>query len=216
MSESYFTHARPEMHPFVPASTRRLLDVGCGAGAFGAALKGKREGLHVVGVEIDPEAAEAARAHLDEVITGDATVAVARLEGQRFDTIALNDVLEHVVEPEALLEELRGLLTEDGCIVASIPNVRWFYTVWDLTLRGRWDYTDEGILDRTHLRFFTKASLPGLFERGGYRLETVRGINPTRSPRFMLFNLLSLGAIREMGFLQFACVARPRRRPPRD
>jgi len=211
MSESYFTHSRPEMHPFVPDDAKRILDIGCGAGAFGAALKAKRKGLSVTGVELDPDAAEAARAHLDEVVTGDAASAVPRLSEQRFDVIALNDVLEHVVEPEALLRDLRGLLADDGCVVASIPNVRWFFNVWDLTLRGRWDYTDAGILDRTHVRFFTRASLPGLFERGGYRLETVEGINRTMSPRFLLFNLLSLGAFTDMGFLQFACVARPQR-----
>jgi 2-polyprenyl-3-methyl-5-hydroxy-6-metoxy-1,4-benzoquinol methylase len=209
MPESYFTHARPEMQPFVPDSVRRVLDIGCGAGAFGAALKSRIEGLSVTGVEMDPEAAESARARLDLVLTGDAVAALARMQDQKFDAIVLNDVLEHVMDPEALLRQLRPHVADGGCVVASIPNVREFFTVLDLVLRGRWDYVDEGILDRTHLRFFTRASLPGLFERGGFHLESVAGINRSGSTKFKLFNLLSLGRFSDMGYLQFACVARP-------
>jgi 2-polyprenyl-3-methyl-5-hydroxy-6-metoxy-1,4-benzoquinol methylase len=210
MSESYFTHARPEMQPFVPEAASRVLDIGCGAGAFGAALKELRPHLTVTGVEIDPEAAESARSRLDLVLTGDAESALPRLQGQSFDAIVLNDVLEHVVDPEELLRQLSSLIARGGCVVASIPNVREFFTVKDLALRGRWEYADEGILDRTHLRFFTRSSIAGLFERGGFSVERVEGINQTGSSKFKLFNLITLGRFSEMGFLQFACVARPR------
>lgn len=209
MTETYFSHARPEMHRFIPADTRRLLDIGCGAGGFGAALKAGRPGLVVTGVEIDPAAAAAARDHLDAVLTGDAASGIGQLQDQRFDVIVLNDVLEHVVDPEALLRQLAPLLESGGCVVASIPNVREFFTVTALFFKGRWEYTDEGILDRTHLRFFTRSSLPGLFARGGFRLESATGINRTGSLKFRLFNLLTLGRMAETGFLQFACVARP-------
>ena len=209
MPENYFTHPRPEMQGFVPASARRILDIGCGGGAFGAALKSRHKNLVVTGVEIDPSAAEAAREHLDLVITGDASAALARLHDQRFDTVVLNDVLEHVVDPETLLRRIGALVAEDGCVVASVPNVREFFTVTALALKGRWDYVDEGILDRTHLRFFTRASLPGLFERGGFQLESATGINRNGSAKFKLFNLISLGKFSDMGYLQFACVARP-------
>jgi SAM-dependent methyltransferase len=210
MAETYFTHSRPEMLPFVPSGARTILDVGCGAGAFGAALKARRSDAVVTGVEIDPRAAEAARARLDRVLTGDALAALASLGDERFDTIVLNDVLEHVVDPEALLRDLAAHVAAGGCVVASIPNVREFFTVVDLALRGRWEYTDEGILDRTHLRFFTRASLDGLFGRGGFALERVVGINRTGSAKFKLFDLLTLGRFSEMGYLQWACVARPR------
>jgi SAM-dependent methyltransferase len=209
MSETYFTHARPEMWPFVPESTLQLLDVGCGAGAFGAALKERRPQLTVTGVEVDPDAAESARAHLDFVFTGDARSALPRLDGRKFDTIVLNDVLEHVVDPEDLLQQLRPLVAEGGRVVASIPNVREFFTVKDLVLDGRWEYSEEGILDRTHLRFFTRSSIPGLFARGGYAVEQIEGINRTGSSKFRLFNLVTLGRFADMGFLQYACVARP-------
>ena len=165
--------------------------------------------MAVTGVEVDAAAAEEARSRLDLVLTGDAATAVDRLQGQSFDAIVLNDVLEHVVEPEALLRALRPLVGDGGVVVASIPNVREFFTLVDLVWRGRWEYGDEGILDRTHLRFFTRASLQGLFDAGGFTLQRVTGINRTGSKKFALFNALTLGRFSDMGFLQFACVARP-------
>jgi 2-polyprenyl-3-methyl-5-hydroxy-6-metoxy-1,4-benzoquinol methylase len=143
------------------------------------------------------------------VLEGDAAAVLPGLVGERFDVVVLNDILEHVVEPEALLSGLRPLLAPQGRVVASIPNVRHFATVADLVLRGRWEYTDEGTLDRTHLRFFTRASLAGLFGAAGFTLETVQGINVTGSLKFKLFNALTLGSFADMGCLQFACVALP-------
>jgi len=84
--------------------------------------------------------------------------------------------------------------------------VRHFWTVWDLFFCGRWDYSDEGILDRTHLRFFTKSTMFELFADCGYRVESVVGLHPIGSIKFKLFNLLTLGIFREMRFLQYAWV----------
>ena len=91
----------------------------------------------------------------------------------------------------------------------SLPNVRYFFNVVDLALHGRWDYADEGILDRTHLRFFTRRSMHDLLAGAGYAVESQNGINPTGSRVFRLFDLLTLRRFADMGFLQFACVAQP-------
>ncbi len=207
---AYYGRPRREMQVFVPAAARRVLDVGCGAGAFLAGLKAVRPGLVAWGIELDPAAAARAASHLDRVLIGDAAAVVPELAGERFDCIVLNDVLEHVLEPEQLLTMLRPLVAVGGCVVASVPNIRHFTAVTDLVFRGKWEYTDEGILDRTHLRFFTRASLPGLFAGGGFALESATGINRTGSAKFKLFDLLTFGRFVDMGCLQFACVARPR------
>jgi hypothetical protein len=94
-----------------------------------------------------------------------------------------------------------------GRLVASIPNVRYFFNVVDLAVHGRWDYTDEGILDRTHLRFFTRSSMTRLLEECGYDQVISAGINPTGSVKFRLVNLLTLGRWSDMKYLQFACLA---------
>jgi ubiquinone/menaquinone biosynthesis C-methylase UbiE len=211
--QHYFGHSRPQMRAFVPTSARVLLDVGCGAGAFAAGLREERQRvgqtLEIWGLELDPAAASAAGAVLDQVLQGPAEELIGRLPDAHFDCICCNDVLEHLAWPDRALRDLRRVLKPGGVVVASLPNVRFFGNVWNLVVHGAWSYTDEGILDRTHLRFYTRSSLADLFAAGGYRLLRQEGINPTRAWRFRVVNALSLGRWREMRYLQFACVATP-------
>jgi hypothetical protein len=95
-------------------------------------------------------------------------------------------------------------------VVASLPNVRYFFNVTGLVVHGRWDYVDEGICDRTHLRFFTRSSVIRLFADEGFAMQRLQGINPTGSLKFKLVNLLTCGRWADMRWLQYACVARPR------
>ncbi|MFO1059977.1 MAG: class I SAM-dependent methyltransferase [Dongiaceae bacterium] len=133
----------------------RLLDVGCGRGQLGAALRGL--GCRVVGIEANPEALAAAAPRLDEVLAADLTDGAAigsSLAGRRFDLVLFADVLEHVGDPLAVLRLYTGYLAPGGRIVVSLPNI----ASWDRRLAllcGRFDYADSGIMDRTHLRFFT-------------------------------------------------------------
>jgi SAM-dependent methyltransferase len=199
------------MRAFVPAEARVILDVGCGDGSFAAGLREERRDreLEIWGLELDPGAAARAAERLDQVLVGPAEERLAELPRQRFDCIVFNDVLEHLAWPEDLLRGLRPCLAAGGVVVASIPNVRYFFNVWDLAVRGDWAYHDEGIRDRTHLRFYTRSSMRDLFARAGYRLRRQEGINPTGSWRFRLANLLALGRLGELRYLQFACVAEP-------
>lgn len=210
-AQHYFDHLRPQMRAFVPASARTILDVGCGAGAFASGLREerRRDGreLEIWGLERDPAAAAAAGAVLDHVLPGPAEDLVDRLPAAHFDCICCNDVLEHFAWPDRVLHDLRRVLKPGGVVVASLPNVRFFGNVWDLVVHGAWSYTDEGILDRTHLRFYTRASMADLFAAGGYRLLRQEGINPTHGWRFRVVNAISFGRWREMQYLQFVCVA---------
>ncbi len=201
------------MLPFVPAQARRILDVGCGQGCFAARLKADRQ-AEVWGIEIDPVASGMAAERLDRVLTGDALEVVPALPDGFFDCIVLNDILEHLVRPETLLRLLQPKLAPGGRVVASLPNVRHFPELWRLVVRGEWEYTDEGLLDRTHLRFFTRRSMGRLFAGAGYRVLRQEGITPTRSWKFRLVNLLALGRLGDSRYLQFACVAEPGDRAP--
>lgn len=205
---TYYTNARSEMLPFVPVEAGTVLDIGCGAGGFAGQLKARDGSVEVWGIEMDAAAAARAGEVLDRVLVGDALEVVAGLPAGRFDGVVMNDVLEHLPDPAALLRALRPALKPGAVLVASIPNVRYFFNVVDLAVRGRWDYTDEGILDRTHLRFFTRSSMVRLFAEAGYAVDTVTGINRTGSAKFKLVNLLTLGRWSDMGYLQFACRAR--------
>ena len=209
----YYARPRPEMLAFVPARARRILDVGCGQGCFAARLKSDRS-ADVWGVEIDPIAAGMAAERLDRVLTGDALDLAPTLPDGHFDCIVLSDVLEHLARPETLLRLLRPKLAAGGVVVASIPNVRHFPELWRLVFRGEWEYTDEGLLDRSHLRFYTRRSMRRLFTDAGYRVLRQEGITPTRSWKFRLANLATLGRLGDTRFLQFACVAEPSQRAP--
>ena len=156
----------------VAGRPRTVLDVGCGVGLNGAALK--RMGARVTGVEIVPSSIDRAREVLDEVlvadIEADASVRAA-LAGRKFDVIVFADVLEHTVTPRAVLERFLPYLEEDGHVIVSLPNV----AAWPVRLgllAGEFDYRPSGILDDSHLRFFTRRSAARLLEATG--LEVLR------------------------------------------
>lgn len=151
---------------------RTVLDVGCGIGLNGAAVK--RRGARVTGIEIEPRAAAQASKRLDEVLAVDLTdaSAVARaLAGRTFDLLLFADVLEHLAEPLPVLRCLLDHLAEDGHVIVSLPNVA-AWTVRLGLLAGRFQYEPSGILDDTHLRFFTRESARRLLEEAG--LEVLR------------------------------------------
>jgi cyclopropane fatty-acyl-phospholipid synthase-like methyltransferase len=129
----------------------------------------KRLGCSVTGVELSPESAESARRHCEKVVVGDAeTLDLERaLDGALFDAVVFADVLEHLREPGTVLHRLRPLLAEGGAVIASIPNVA-HASVRLALLAGEFRYREAGLLDRTHLRFFTRESIQDLFEASGY------------------------------------------------
>ncbi len=147
----------------------RVLDVGCGIGLNGAAAK--RKGAHVTGIELSPSALAEARERLDEVLAIDIASDVSPLDGRSFDLMLFGDVLEHLTDPAAALERLLPYLDDGGHVIVSLPNVAAWTNRLSL-LRGRWDYRESGILDDSHLRFFTLASSLRLLEAAG--LEVLR------------------------------------------
>ena len=209
--EVYAGTDRREMLRFVPDDAATVLDVGCSVGNFGALLKNDRN-VEVWGVEIDPEAVAIANGKLDKVICGPFDAALPLAE-RHFDCIVFNDVLEHMVDPYSALRFAKQLLAPKGRIVASIPNVRYFGNMWLLVKHKSWKYEDAGILDRTHLRFFTESSIRDMFTDAGYVIETMQGINPLEEidnyfvTKFRLLNFLSMNSFADMRWLQFAVVA---------
>jgi 2-polyprenyl-3-methyl-5-hydroxy-6-metoxy-1,4-benzoquinol methylase len=151
----------------VPPATR-VLEFGCATGYMSKVLK-DRLGCTVVGVEIDSEAAALAEQHAERVIVGDAEKIdyAAELAGEEFDVVLFADVLEHLKEPADVLRRVRPFVAENGVVVASIPNIA-HASVRLALLGGEFRYREWGLLDDTHLRFFTRASIQDLFEETGY------------------------------------------------
>jgi len=151
----------------VPPATR-VLEFGCATGYMSEVLK-ERLGCTVVGIEIDPGAAALAEAYTERVIVGDAEKIdyAAELAGEEFDVVLFADVLEHLKEPADVLRRVRPFVAEDGVVIASIPNIA-HASVRLALLGGEFRYREWGLLDDTHLRFFTRASIQDLFEETGY------------------------------------------------
>lgn len=206
----YYVHVRSELFSFVPKETRRLLDVGCAEGTFGAGIMQARPGIEAWGVEPVQAAAARAQERLTRVICGPAENAIEQLPDGHFDCITFNDVLEHMVDPWSMLRGIQRKLAPDGVIVASIPNLRHFPVIQSLLVGADFRYVQEGILDRTHLRFFTRMSMRRLFEESGLSVLRMEGINWTAVPAWWgVINRLAGRAFDDTYFLQFAIQARP-------
>ena len=204
----YFGYSREEMLPFVPEQATEILEVGCGSGAFAATLKRSRP-VRITAIEPFPTAAEIAAKQVDSLIRGSIEDGLHELQGQRFDCVVMNDVLEHLVDPWATLEALGPLLGADGVVVASIPNIRYMPVLREYFVEGEWRYQDFGVMDRTHLRFFTRKSILRMFAECGYEVVQIEGINASRLAwKFGLLNRLLRGRFDDARFMQFAVVAR--------
>jgi len=203
----YGHYERPELMPFIPETANSLLDVGCGAGGFGRYLRRLRPEMELWAVEPDPTSAQIAKDAFDQVIVSN--FPNSSIPDRRFDVVLCADVLEHMAEPEKALLAAAAALTEKGIMLASIPNVRnWRRVVWPLIRHGAWSYTETGILDRTHLRFFTRKSIVDFFATNKWVVESTKGIETT-SRRDKLISAITAHRFDDFLFLQYIVVARP-------
>ncbi len=177
----YFRHSRDDVLDEVPDTAKVILDVGCGTGVVGARLR-QRQACEVWGIESDPDAAGAARAVLDRVIETPVEAAAAVLPAGHFDTLIAADVLEHLPDPWGTLRVLARCLAPAATVLISLPNLQHHDVVRDL-LRGRFTYVPAGILDLSHLRFFTRQSAIDLARIAGLTVERVTPIYATSRDR---------------------------------
>lgn len=168
---SYYLNPRPEVLNLVPTDARRILELGCASGQLGRAVK-ERQQCYLVGVELDEDAARGAKQYFDEVHLGDVEKMEFPYEPGFFDAVICADVLEHLVNPQLVVRKLFELVRPGGQIIVSIPNIRNMRIMSKLA-GGRWEYEDEGILDRTHVRFFTRVEFERLLHTSGFRVDHV-------------------------------------------
>lgn len=160
---NYYDNVRYDIIKLIKSPVGRVLDIGCGAGATLMHLKKTQLAQYVVGVDINAQQLKiASQRGVDEVYLSDLSGPNWPLAGVLFDRILLLDVLEHMVDPWTVVDGLTRNLAPGGQIIASIPNVQNIRVLGSL-LFGRWDYKDSGILDRTHLRFFTRRTAIQIF-----------------------------------------------------
>jgi SAM-dependent methyltransferase len=165
---AYGAHANPDLLARVPRTARRVLDVGCGAGGLGAALKAAAPDIEVIGIEPDPILAERAARHYAAVHRINIETEAPPVPHGKLDAMLFGDVLEHLVDPGAVLARDRGLLAPGGRLLICVPNVEHWSFVAHLLL-GSWRPEPQGLRDRTHLTWFTRAGMLRLLGEAGYR-----------------------------------------------
>jgi 2-polyprenyl-3-methyl-5-hydroxy-6-metoxy-1,4-benzoquinol methylase len=171
---AYYGYRREEMRALLPVRRSRVLEIGCGEGRFSTAIDNVTE---LWGVEPDPDAAAAAARSMQRVLSGTYGTVHAELPDRHFDLVICNDVIEHMADHDAFLVAIKQKIAPGGVLVGSVPNVRYFKNMLDLLVLKDWHYKGSGILDRTHLRFFTAKSLRRSLINAGYNIDVLRGIN---------------------------------------
>lgn len=175
----YFEFLNQGLVAFMPRAIRRMLDLGCGGGLLGHVLKEEGRLQTAIGIEPDERAVALAKQRLNQVIRG--TLDNTDLEANgithgSLDAIVAADVLEHLYNPWAALVRMRPYLSSDGFFYASIPNARNLALIAHLADAGLWRYEERGLLDITHIRFFTLREIHTMFAETGYRVVDV-GVN---------------------------------------
>jgi 2-polyprenyl-3-methyl-5-hydroxy-6-metoxy-1,4-benzoquinol methylase len=207
--DSYYQCDRPEMLAFIPTKQKYYLDVGCSSGNFAELIKNRNPQSTVWGIELYREAAKIAEKKIDRVINKTAEMALEDLPDNLFDCVIFNDVLEHLVDPYAFLESIKCKLSKNATIIASIPNMRHYEVLYELLFQKEWRYRDSGgVLDKTHLRFYTISSMQRMFEEAGYQVEKIEGLKGCRKIKIRILSWLTFGFLEDIRFPQVAVLAK--------
>lgn len=176
---SYFANARNDIVAMLKTGPDgAVLELGCGAGGTGRAALAAGKAGRYVGLELNEDAAAIAADALSEVIVGDVQAMNLDLYQGHFDALIISEVLEHLTDPWTTLRKLVACLKPGGEIYASSPNIAYWGVIKNLIL-GRFRYSDNGVMDQTHLRWFTPESFRDLFESSDVKIDAIR---PMREP----------------------------------
>jgi len=200
----YYSQVRSEMLGLIDFSSTYpidVLDVGAGDGGF---INTLRNNLSVnVSWAIEPTSVYC-KINATNVLNMTVEDALEHLPDNHFDLIVFNDVLEHLVDPWFVLKEVKRCIKPSGKIIISLPNFLFIHT-FKTVIAGDFKYQDFGVLDKTHLRFFTKKSVIRMVEECGYKVELIHGVNGFYSWKYRLLNIITFGLIKDWFHQQWAC-----------
>lgn len=199
----YFGNVRKEILEMLPDTTNRVFEVGCGSGDTLAFLKHEGICKWAGGIELHADAAQLAQQKLDLILRGNIESIEIPLPENSIDVILCLDVLEHLTDPWSVLARLQSLLKRGGILICSVPNVRYFKVTFPLLLLGRWQYSEEGVLDRTHLRFFTKDSAVELVGSSGLKVDKITPLGLEKWNKPSIVNLLTLNVFKSFFHVQY-------------
>jgi 2-polyprenyl-3-methyl-5-hydroxy-6-metoxy-1,4-benzoquinol methylase len=199
--DGYYSGIRNDMVPLLPSDYDKVLEIGCGDGGFRKCLKQANE---YWGIDPDLDSTNIAKTVLDNVLVGTYEQVCPLLPDYYFDLVICCDVIEHMEHPDLFLQSIsKKLKRTKSFLITSIPNVRYLTNLIELLIWKDWRYRNSGILDYTHLRFFTKKSAIRLLNNNGFKIEEVKGLNPIGYKHGFPFNLLQFIIRSDIKYLQF-------------
>ena len=196
LDNQYYSRSRNWPSFFDIKNGAKILDIGCGRGVLGGYLQEKYFSK-VTGVDIVSGNIPIASAVLHKAVLGDVELMDLSLLGGDFDYIIFSDSLEHLLEPQVTLEAIKHLLASNGSVLIAIPNIRNYRVIFPLLFNDQWEYQDEGLLDRTHFRFFTQSSICNLLHRCGYQIEALY-LDLPLSSKVGALNICTFGVFRKI------------------
>lgn len=210
-SINYFQNVRKELLDLIPLENRKgnMLEIGAGGGNTLIYAQENNYAEHVSGVElckIEDSFQESIK--FDKFLIGDIEKIALPFDDNKFDVILRGDVLEHLVNPDTIISKLSELLLSNGVIIASLPNIRQMHVLKEIVFNGDFKYTDAGILDRTHLRFFCKKNMIELFESKGLRVERIVSSSNLIGKTTKLLNKLTFNIFDQFLAAQYYLVVR--------
>lgn len=211
----YFKNVRKELLDLIPNENKNgnLLEIGVGEGNTLLYAKENNYAQNIYGVELfKMENSNQTSSQFEEFLIANIEETELPFEDSKFDAILLGDVLEHLINPYTTLNNLKKYLKPNGVVIASIPNIREWKTMKTIFFKGDFKYTDSGILDKTHLRFFTKKNIIELFENNNYKIENIVGSNKGSAMRYLkrlrLFKFFLQVFFEELVSIQYFVVAK--------
>jgi len=164
----------PDLIDILPLDARRVIDIGCGTGVIAQEYQKRASPDYYLGVEIVPEDAEVARQYCSECIVGNIEKFSADdwKANQNYDLWIFGDVLEHLYDPWQVLKNVRSSIAPGGQVLSCIPNSQNWWLQMRMSI-GDWRYEDKGLLDRTHIRFFTRQTIIEMFNNAGFEVTEI-------------------------------------------
>lgn len=192
---------RSEFYSFIPLNAKKILDIGCSDGGW--VEKYSNNNLEIVGIEKNKDLCQRAQKRLRQAYNADIENFVLPYPEGYFDCIIYGDIIEHLIDPYNLLRYYKRYLKKDGYVIASIPNVRYYKIILRLILNGVWDYMENGgLLDKTHLRFFTLLNIRELFINAGFKIVEIKR-NIVSASGFRFLNFLCFNKLKEFLVYQY-------------
>ncbi|MDD2451419.1 MAG: class I SAM-dependent methyltransferase [Sulfurovum sp.] len=200
----YYDGTRAEIVDFLPKKYLKVLEIGCGKGGFRTNLS---KNCEYWGVEPYVPSANTAKQKLDKVLVGTFEQMLSVLPDNYFDLVICNDVIEHMPDHHQFYKDIKSKCVHNAYMIGSLPNVRYIVNLYHLLVKKEWRYEEEGILDRTHLRFFTLKSIEADFIDAAFNIEALKGINKISSKNILQRLKIKLAEFflgEDILYLQFA------------